>query len=227
MSVKRSALIVMVMVMAMGAGLAAAQTTSHEIKQGTVVHVYGNNLIVKMSDGTVKEFDVPEGFMFNIDGRDMPVSALKPGTKLTSVVTTTQTPHVVKTTEVRNGEVVQRMGRTLIIRNEQGQLKKFADVPEDITFTVRGQKVSLYDLAGGDKLTATIVHTSETIVTEEDIKVTGQAPRQPKPRPAPRPAPAPAPAPVLPSTGSELPLVGLAGLAILLVGLGLAVIRRF
>jgi LPXTG-motif cell wall-anchored protein len=218
------------MVIVMGAGFAAAQTTTHEIKQGTVVHVYGNNLVVKMSDGTVKEFDVPEGFMFNIDGRDVPVSALKPGTKLTSVVTTTETPHVVKTTEVRNGEVVQRVGRTLIIRNEQGQLKKFADVPEDIVFTVRGKQVSLYDLAGGDRLTATIVHTSETIVTEQDVKVAGQAPRPapaPKPAPKPAPAPAPAPAPVLPSTGSQLPLVGLAGLVALFIGLGLAVIRRF
>jgi len=220
----------MVAVIVMGAGFAAAQTTTHEIKQGTVVHVYGNNLIVKMSTGEVKEFDVPEGFMFTVDGKEVPISALKPGTKLTSVVTTTETPHEVKTTEVKRATVVQRMGRTVILRNEDGQLKKYSEIPEDIVFTVDGKEVSIYDLAGGDRLTATIVHTSVTTVSEQDVAVAGEAP--PKPKPAPRkvtkPAPAPAPAPVvLPSTGSSLPLVGLAGLAALLIGFGLAVIRRF
>lgn len=229
MQVKRSVFVLMVAVIALGMGFAAAQTTTHEIKQGTVVHVYGNNLVVKMANGEVKEFDVPEGFMFDVDGRQVPISGLKPGTKLTSVVTTTSTPHIVKTTEVRNGEIVQRQGRNVIVRDEHGKLKMFKDVSEDLVFTVDGKQVPLTYLAGGMRVTATIVHTSEAVVTEQDIVVGGQAPPKPKAAPvAPaKAAPKPAPAPVLPKTGSSLPLAGLLGLVLVAIGIGIGFIRRF
>ena len=226
MSVKKSVLVALAAVIVLGAGFAAAQTTTYEIKQGTVVHVYGNNLVVKMADGEVKEFDVPEDFMFTVDGRSVPLSALKPGTKLTSTVKTTTTPHVVQTTEVRNAEVIQRKGGTLIIRNEQGKLKMFKEVPEDIVFTVNGKEVPLERLAGGMRLTATIVHTSVTEVTERDVAVAGQAPAAPKPVPVAA-APAPAPAPVLPHTASSLPLAGLGGIALLILAIGIGIYRRF
>jgi LPXTG-motif cell wall-anchored protein len=90
--------------------------------------------------------------------------------------------------------------------------------------------VPIEALAGGDRVTAHIVHKETSIITEEDMRVAGNAPKAPKkPRAvaAPRPAaPAPAPAPVLPKTGSDLPLVGFAGLMALALGLGIAVIRR-
>ena len=98
MSVKKSVLVVMAAVIILGAGFAAAQTTNYEIKQGTVVHVYGNHLVVKMSTGETKDVEVPEGFMFTVDGQSVPLSALKPGTKLTSTVKTTTTPETVQTT---------------------------------------------------------------------------------------------------------------------------------
>ena len=123
MSVKKSVLLAMAVVIVLGAGFAAAQTTTYEIKQGTVVHVYGNHLVVKMSTGETKDVEVPEGFMFTVDGKSVPLSALKPGTKLTSTVKTTTTPHVVQTTEVRNGEIIQRQGRNVIIRDEQWEVE--------------------------------------------------------------------------------------------------------
>ena len=145
MSVKRNVLWVLVAVIVLGAGFAAAQRTTHEIKQGTVVHVYGNNLVVKMSTGETKEFDVPEGFTFKVDERDVTIDKLVPGAQLTSVVTTTETPHIVKTTEVMNAEVVQRKGATLIIRNDQGKLKMYKEIPDGIVFKV-GDKVVPFEL---------------------------------------------------------------------------------
>ena len=85
------------------------------------------------------------------------------------------------------------------------------------------------DLNADPEVTAYIVHKETKIVTEEEMRVAGFTPPPPaKPAPvaAPKPAPAPAPAPMLPKTGSNLPLVGFAGLMALLVGLGIAVIRR-
>jgi LPXTG-motif cell wall-anchored protein len=228
MSVKRNVLLVLVGVIVLGASFAAAQTTTTEIKQGTVVHVYGNNLVVKMANGETKEFDVPEGFTFKVDGRDVTIDQLVPGTKLTSVVTTTETPRVVKTTEVKNAEFVSRSGQTVIIRQKDGKLKKFSKVPDDVKLTVQGQEVSIRDIEPGSTFTATIVHTSETMVTEQEAAVSGVAPAKPAPVPVAKAAPKPAPAPVvLPHTGSSLPLVGLLGLLALAVSAGIGIIRRF
>jgi len=206
-------------------GLAMAQST-YEVKQGTVVHTYGNNLVVKMSDGTVREVDVQEGFMFDVDGTPTPVNKLKPGTVLTATIKTTQTPYDVQTTEIRKGKVVKRVGQTAIVRRENGEIVKFHEVPEDIALTSDGKPVTLFDLREGMNLTATIVHTREEIVTERQVQAMGSAPAA-APKPAPKPY-KPAPAPVaLPSTGSQLPLIGLAGMVFIMIGFGIGILRRF
>ena len=230
MSMKKNLIIALVAVVAMGATVAIAQTTTYEIKQGTVLHVYGNHLVVKMADGTVRDADVPSDFLFEVDGKKVPVSELKPGTKLTQTIATTTTPHVVKTTEVREATVVQRIGQTLIYRDKLGQIHKVTGIPEGFELYRNGKAVPIEALAGGDRVTAHIVHKEKSIITEEEMKVAGSAPKAPpKPRavPAAKPAPKPAPAPVLPKTGSSLPLVGLMGLIALAAGLGIGVIRRF
>ncbi len=222
---KKNLIIALVAVVAMGAGVAVAQTT-YEVKQGTVLHVYDNNLVVKMADGTVRDIDVPADFLFEVDGKKIPVTALKPGTVLTSTVATTATPEVVKTTEVREAEVIQRKGQTIIFRNKDGKLNMVTGIPEGFEVYRGGKKVPIEALAGGDKVTAYIVHKEERIVTEQEIKVAGFEPLKPAPAPRRVKPAAPAPAPVLPKTGSNLPLAGLAGLAALALGLGIAIIRR-
>ena len=223
MSVKKSVLVLMAAVIILGAGLAAAQTTDYEIKQGTVVHVYGNHLVVKMSTGETKDVEVPEGFMFTVDGQSVPLSALKPGTKLTSTIKTTTTPQTVQTTEVKNAEVVKTWGNTVILRGEDGKLKQFNRVPKDMVLTTDGKEINHRDLAAGMRVTATIVHESVVEITEKDIAVAGQAP-------AAKAAPAPAPvavAAVLPKTASSLPLAGLGGIALLILAIGIGIYRRF
>jgi hypothetical protein len=216
-----------------GSGAVIAQTTTTQTLEGTVVHVYGNNLVVKMADGTIKEFNPPEGTTFNIDGVQVPVSQLKPGTKLSATITTTEVPHVVVTEEVRRGEVVERVGGTLLVRREDGTIKKFTNIPDDVKFTVDGKEMSVYDLKKGMKLTAHIVSESTEYVSETDVQRMGTGPAPApapaaKPAPVAAPAPAPAPAPaVLPHTASSLPLAGLTGLVLLVLGLGLGIIRRF
>ena len=229
MSMRTNLIVALVAVVAMSAGVAAAQTTTYEIKQGTVLHVDGNHLYVKMADGTVKDAEVPSDFLFEVDGRKVNINQLKPGTKLTQTIATTTTPHVVKTTEIKEGTVVQRIGQTLIYRDKLGQIHKATGIPEGWIVTRGGKQVPIEALAGGDRITAHIVHTEETIITEEEMKIAGAAPKAPKPKPAPvaKPVYKPAPAPVLPKTGSNLPLVGFAGLAALALGLGITVIRRF
>jgi len=228
MSMRKNLVIALVAVVAMSAGVAAAQSTTYEIKQGTVLHVDGNHLYVKMADGSVRDAEVAPDFLFDVDGRKVPVSQLKKGTKLTQTIATTTTPHVVKSTEIKEGTVVQRIGQTLIYRDKLGQIHKVTGIPEGFQLYRNGKAVPMEALAGGDRVTAHIVHTETTIITEEEMKVAGRAPKaKPKPRPIAAPKPAPKPAPVLPTTGSDLPLIGFAGLFALTLGLGITVIRRF
>ena len=93
----RSLLVVTVVAIVAVAGMAAAQaTTTLEIKQRTVVSNWDNDLVVKMSDGVIRHVEVPEGFTFNVDHKELPVSALKPGMNLTAVIKTTTgwVPHL-------------------------------------------------------------------------------------------------------------------------------------
>ena len=228
MSVKRSVVVLVAVVLLLGAGIAAAQSTTIEIKRGTVLHVYGNNLVVKMSDGTVKEFDVPEGFTFDIDGKQVSVGDLKPGTMLTSAVKTTETPREVQVTEFKSGTVLKVVGTTLIVRMADGEIRRLTDVPRDQRFEVDGKELRVEELREGMKLRAKIVSTHSVVITEEDVMVAGTAPQAPRPAAVARPATrAAAPAPMLPKTGSSTPLAGLFGMILLLVGAGIAVIRRF
>ena len=228
MSVKKNVIVLIAVVLLLGTGIAAAQHTSYEIKAGTVLHVYGNNLVVRMLDGTVKEFDVPEGFTFDIDGKQVPVGDLKPGTKLASVVTTTETPREVQVTKFRSGTVLKVAGTTLMVRMADGEIRRLTDVPRDQRFEVNGKQLRVEELREGMKLRATIVSTHSVVVTEEDVMVAGTAPQAPRPAAAARPAaPAAAPAPMLPKTGTSTPLAGLFGMMFLLIGAGIAVIRRF
>lgn len=230
MSVKRSVVLMIATVLLFGAGMATAQHTTYEIKAGTVLHVYGNNLVVEMLDGTIKEFDVPEGFTFDIDGRQVPVGDLKPGTKLASVVTTTETPREVQVTEFRSGTVLKVVGTTLIVRMADGEIRRLKNVPRDQTFEVDGKSLRVEQLREGMVLRAKVVSTHTATITEQDVMVAGTAPQAPRPAAAARPAApaaAPAPAPMLPKTGSSTPLAGLLGTILLLIGAGIAVIRRF
>src|SRR5579862_4107276 len=91
-----------------------ASVTTEQL-HGTVEYVAGNHLVVRMTDGDIREFNVPAGRKFTIDGRDLTVHDLKPGTKLSATVTTTMTPVTDRTTTVGTGTVFWVAGKTVII----------------------------------------------------------------------------------------------------------------
>ncbi|MBD3854441.1 MAG: LPXTG cell wall anchor domain-containing protein, partial [Acidobacteria bacterium] len=176
-----------------------------------------------------KEFDVPEGFTFNIDGKQVPVGDLKPGTMLTSAIKTTETPHEVEVTEFKSGTVLKVAGTTLMVRMADGEVRRLSNVSRDQRFEVDGKELRVEQLREGMKLRAKIVSTHSVVVTDTDRMVAGTAPQAPKPAAKAKPAPraAAAPAAMLPHTGSSTPLAGLLGMMLLLIGAGIAVIRRF
>ena len=204
-----------------------AQTT-YEVKSGTVVSTFGDQLVVRLPNGEVKEITVPAGFKFNVDGREVGLGELTPGTQLTAVIKTTKTPETVKTVKLRNGEVVRTSGNTLWYK-EDNQIKT-ATIPSGFKFDVNGQKTDISELRPGMKLTAEVVTTSTKVNTSRETAVRGTTP-PPPPAPAPEPMAAPAAAPAaepvaatpaaLPKTGTSLPLFALLGAMMLAAGVAI------
>jgi len=116
------------MVVCFTAAASAAQsstTSSTQIKKFEVLAVNGNDLVVKLPEGT-REIQVPDDFRFTVDGQQLAARDLKPGMKGTAVITTKTTVTPVVVTEVKNGEVLQSSGNSILVRTEQG-FKQFTE----------------------------------------------------------------------------------------------------
>jgi LPXTG-motif cell wall-anchored protein len=236
------------------AGAISAQTTTQtEVKSGTVVYVSGNDVVVKLDDGTVKHVVVPDSATFNVDGKDITVHDLKPGTHLTRTITTTSTTEDVKSVKVVKGKVWMVNAPYVIVTLANGQNKQYK-VPDGMKFNVDGQEMSVFHLRKGMNLTATVITTTPVTSVSSEKSVSGSEPvvaEAPKPAtppqqgallieepsaPAPTtvarneapatPMPEPKPA-QLPKTGSYVPLFGLLGLAVLSAGLSLRIRRLY
>jgi len=236
------------------------RTSKHEIKgtptvtiqklSGTVIAVDGNKLLVRMASGDIRLFEPPESRQFIIDGKELTVRDLKPGTHLNAAVTTTITPVTERSTTIGSGKVWYVSGNTVIVtlpNNENRQYK----VDDNYRFNIGGQKASVHELKKGMVINAEKIVESPRTVLAENIAVTGHAPPEPKPvrsevahTPGPSPAPTPraeavpapapssrpepapvqvakAPRPRLPDTASPLSLIGAVGLLFIAASFGL------
>ena len=220
---------------------AGAPTKEVQVQRGEVVYVSGNDLVVKMEDGTIKHIaNVPESARITVDGKQLGIHDLKPGMKLERTITTTTTPKTITTVQSVTGKVWSvNPPVSVILTLEDGKNQQFK-IPKGQKFNVDGQMVDAWGLKKGMTVSATkVVEVPETVVTQQ-AKVTGSMPPPPPPPPAdvpilvavvvpeaPPAAAAPAaPAAALPKTGSFLPLLGLLGILSLSSSLGLRVFRR-
>jgi hypothetical protein len=124
-------------------------TVTTESLSGDVVQVEGNDLVVKLSSGEVKTFHVPPTRKFLIDGHEVGVGDLKPGTKLVATVRTTSTPVMVRTRSTISGKVWYVMPpSTIILTLASGENKQYT-VQDDIRFVVDGHPATVFDLKPG------------------------------------------------------------------------------
>ena len=196
------------------AALAQTSVTSSTVAQqtvrtGTIQTISGNKVTVKEANG-VREVTVPDGFQFQVNGQDVGVDQLKPGMKVTAVITNQVTTREVTVTKVVQGRVAQVApgGFVVLDRNHNYVSYDFTDKEgNDIYYLdADGQDYPLRDVKVGDSLTGTIVtRFPPQVVNERIVKASAV-----EPPPLPPVAVATAPK-ALPKTASPLPLVGLLG----------------
>jgi hypothetical protein len=211
-------------------------TTSTQTKTFEVIEVDGNNLVVKMPEGT-RELTVNDDFRFTVDGKQLSVHDLKPGMKGTATVTTKTTITPVTVTEVKNGTVMQASGPSIIVKTDQG-IKMFSQGDVDkrgVKIVRNGQPAVINDFHQGDQISATIITTHPPhVMTEKQVNATlakaGAAPAAAAsagPAPAAPMAPAePTAAKKLPKTASMWPSLWLASVLSLGLGIFLTLRRR-
>ena len=177
----------------------AQQSTTSETKSFEVLAVEGNQLVVRLPEGT-RELTVPEDFRFMVNGQPMSVRQLKPGMKGTATITTRTTVTPVTVTEVKNGTVMQSTGSSIIVRTEEG-IKSFTQSDVDkrgIKIMRNGQPATVTDFRQGDRLSATIITSKPPqVLTEKEVQATtsaaatGGAPAASAPRAASATRPSP------------------------------------
>ena len=213
-------------------GQAVHETT---VERGEVVLVNGNDLVIKMEDGTIRHFaNVPESARATVDGQQLGIHDLKPGMKLQRTLTITTTPKTITTVQTVTGKVWHiSPPSSVILTLEDGTNQQFK-IPKDQKFKVDGQMVDAWGLKKGMRVAATKIVEVPVTEVERQRQLTGSMPPPPPPPPADEPiliaAAAPEPAPAappaeLPKTASLLPLVGLLGSLALFVSFGLRAVR--
>lgn len=150
-------------------------TFKTEILGGTVEYVEGNDLVVRMSDGKLREFHVAENRKFIIEGKQLSVRELKPGTILTATVITKTTPVTDRTTTVGTAKVWWVSGRTVVLTLPNGENREYV-VNDNYKFIVDGKEATVQDLKKGMTVHAEkIVEEPRTEIAENTV-VTGQLP---------------------------------------------------
>jgi hypothetical protein len=246
-----SRVILVAAIVCVAAAVTQAQQTSttSETKSFEVLAVDGNQLIVRLPEGT-RELTVADDFRFIVNGRPLSVRELKAGMKGTATITTRTTVTPVTVTQVKSGTVVMRSGPNLIVRTAEG-VRMFTQGEVDkrgVKIVREGKPAQLSDFREGDQLSATIITSRPPrVMTEQEVRATvatasataGGAPPASAARASSTAAlqsssattqsasAAPSQsARTLPRTASSWPWVALVSVLLLVVGLSLAIMRR-
>src|SRR5260370_12301859 len=218
-------------------------TREVSVERGEIVYLNGNSLVVRMENGSLREFDdVQETSTFMVDGKPVHIADSKVGMKLEKQTVRITKAKVVTTVETVTGKVWHvSPPNQVILTMQNGENQKFT-IPKGQKFTVDGVDTDAVALKKGMNVTAQrITEVPETVI-EHEVKISGTAPPTPaaptpgvpilivvaQPTPPVETAEATAkkspttgePAPKkLPTTASALPLIGLLG--VLFCGLSL------
>jgi hypothetical protein len=171
-------------------------TVVTKVDRGEVVTVSGNDLVVKMADGSIRHISsVPESVRVTVEGEQLGIHDLKPGMKLARTITSTTIPKTITTVQTVTGKVwAINPPLSIILTLEDGKNQQFK-IPEGQDFNVDGQIVDAWGVRKGMTITATKIVEVPAVEVTQKKTVTGEA------------APVvPANIPILVAEGTEEPL---------------------
>lgn len=197
------------LLLAVSAALPAlAQAKLSSGASSTVVYVGGDDLVVKSADGKLLNFTVPSGVKFASGGKQVSLAELKPGTKLTAPIVTGFDPKIVSAVSVVKGKVYAVTppdGVTLLLSEGVKELS----VPAGTTFMVDGKSMKVAELKPDMMVEVTIVTTGEVDATSASATPTMVGTLL---------VAKTASADDMPAAGTNLPMYGMLGVALLMVG---------
>jgi hypothetical protein len=210
-----------------------------KVENGEIEYVSGNNVVVKMADGSLRHFDnVPESARITVDGKEIGVHDLKVGMKVQRTITTTTVPKTITTVQSVTGKVWQvSPPNSVILTLADGKNQEFK-IPKNQKFNVNGEMTDAWGLKKGMKISATKVVEVPVTEVSQSRTVTGEMPPPPpappadvailvvEEKPVSLPVQAAASAPELPQTASDLPLIGFLGILLFAASLGLRISRK-
>jgi len=211
--------------------------TTH-VQNAEVIHVSGHQVVVELESGKFELLNLGQDFKFQVDGKDLSVHQLTPGTKLSQEIHTVTTPQEVTTLRTVNGKVWHVNAPHVILSFPGGENKAYT-VPDGTVFKIDGKDKTVFELRKGMNVSATVLKVEPIQSMTTHTVVTGEAP--PRPNVAfegpvliepDREAPVVTAAveepalQELPKTASLVPLAGLLGFLSVTLGMGLRIVRR-
>jgi hypothetical protein len=151
-----------------------------KVDRAEVVLVSGNDLVLRMEDGTIRHIaDVPDTFKAVVDGKEIGIYDLKAGMTLERTTTITATPKIVTTVQRIKGKVWNvNPPRYVFLMMEDGTNEKF-EIPKGQKFKVEGRLVDAWGLKPGMNINATKVIEFTATEVEQQRKLTGSMPPPP------------------------------------------------
>jgi hypothetical protein len=150
-------------------------STKTEQVHGTVVYQEGAWVVVKLDDGSLKEYKVGPSRKFMIDGKAITTKDVQPGTKLTATTTTTETPVTERTTTIGSGKVWFVSGNTVIVTLPNNENREY-NVDDNFKFAVNGQPAGVHALRKGMTISAERIVEEPITEIAKNTVITGQAP---------------------------------------------------
>lgn len=149
------------------------------VQNAEVIHVSGHEIVVELENGKFELLNLGEDQTFQVDGKDLKVHELTPGTKLSQDIHTITTPQEVKTMRTLNGRVIHvNPSRYLLLSLPEGGTREFT-VPDKTMFHIDGVDKTVFDLRKGMNVSATVLTTEPLQSITTHTVVTGQAPPRP------------------------------------------------
>lgn len=209
------------------------------VQNAEVIHVSGHEIVVELENGKFELLNLGEEQTFQVDGKDLKVHELTPGTKLSQDIHTITTPQEVKTMRTLNGRVMRvNPPRYLLVSLPEGGTREFI-VPDNAVFHIAGEDKTVFDLRKGMNVSATVLTTEPWQSITTHTVVTGQAPPpqivefegpilidEKRAIPTITASVEESPLKELPKTAGPVPMIGLLGLLSLGLYAGIRISRR-